>query len=363
MAEDTQALHMKVHTRIVCKHEPITAELERRIRTGAILGKLPGMNALAAEFSVNPLTIRKVLDALDRKGLIERKRRVGIFVRHKKRIGVFILRHSVPLPPSRSREELLPSALQNIVCGGIASVINARRFSVQTQVVSYEDWDYINYLKNEVDGAVVIASSRETARALSYFRDFPFVRAMGKVEEQQDYCHITYDNTRVGAVAVDYLQSRNCGCLLYIGDTESALSRERFAGFTRAAEGREWRLMDSGSRQDSFAGFLRRLEANLPPLLRETASRRPGLFLAGDEYAIPVYQLLRGMGLTPMRDIPIVSCDNNHYLRAGLYLPPAAVDIHAFEIGRRATELLLDMLDCKKLPATRKTILPPTLSL
>ncbi len=362
MAADNQTLHMKGRTRIVCKHEPITAELERRIRTGAILGKLPGMNALAAEFSVNPLTIRKVLDALDRKGLIERKRRVGIFVRHKKRIGVFILRHSAPLPPSRSREELLPSALQNIVCGGIASVINAHRFSIQTQVVSYEDWDYINYLKNEVDGAVVIASSRETARALSYFREFPFVRAMGKVEEDQVYHHITYDNTRVGAVAVDYLRTRGCRCLLYVGDTESTLSQERFAGFVRAADGLEWRLMDGGLRQDSLPDFLHRLETNLPPLLHETTSRRPGLFLAGDEYAIPVYQLLRGMGIMPMRDIPIISCDNNHYLRAGLYLPPAAVDIHAFDIGRRATELLLDMLDRKKLPSTRKIILPPTLS-
>jgi DNA-binding LacI/PurR family transcriptional regulator len=64
------------------------------------------------------------------------------------------------------------------------------------------------------------------------------------------------------------------------------------------------------------------------------------LFLAMDVYAPSVYRFLQARGLRPMRDVQVVTCNNEQPFLAGLDPAPAVIDLHAADIGRRAAERL-----------------------
>lgn len=61
-------------------YRKIAAELRRRIAAGDITGQLPGVHALADEFGVSHMTVRKALDVLKDEGLIHAVRSLGTFV-------------------------------------------------------------------------------------------------------------------------------------------------------------------------------------------------------------------------------------------------------------------------------------------
>ena len=63
------------------KYMAIAANLEERIRSGELEGQLPGHYELGAEFGVTHITIKKALDQLVEKGVVEIRHGRGTFVR------------------------------------------------------------------------------------------------------------------------------------------------------------------------------------------------------------------------------------------------------------------------------------------
>lgn len=61
-------------------YRKIAAELRRRIEAGEIESQLPGVHALADEFDVSHMTVRKALDVLKDDGLIHAVKSLGTFV-------------------------------------------------------------------------------------------------------------------------------------------------------------------------------------------------------------------------------------------------------------------------------------------
>jgi DNA-binding LacI/PurR family transcriptional regulator len=85
-------------------------------------------------------------------------------------------------------------------------------------------------------------------------------------------------------------------------------------------------------RPSEIAELIKRLKA-VKPLPQ-------GLFVMADNFLPAVYQQLTNAGITPGKDLQIISCNAEGPFLAGLTPPPCQVHIPSEEIGRRAVELL-----------------------
>src|SRR5262245_12070850 len=75
------------------RSRPVYRALRERILSGDLAGgeKLPSHTALAAAFRVAPMTLRQVLDHLEREGLVERETGRGTFVRVPAPVAVLVV--------------------------------------------------------------------------------------------------------------------------------------------------------------------------------------------------------------------------------------------------------------------------------
>lgn len=65
------------------KHLDVKNRLQKAIRQGRIVGKLPGERKLAQEYGVSYMTLRKAVDNLVAEGLLYRVAKLGTFVNSK----------------------------------------------------------------------------------------------------------------------------------------------------------------------------------------------------------------------------------------------------------------------------------------
>jgi DNA-binding LacI/PurR family transcriptional regulator len=364
-SENYNSITIPANTRIETKHNKITEVLVEKIESGKLTGKLPGVSKLAKEFSVNPLTICKALDSLDKLGMIERIPRIGTFVKHKKRIGLLNLTTNQKYleSPSTGKDHTFTcSSIYTIASEGIQKVINQYHFSMLSHSVSPNEKDFINFLKKEVDGFIVLCGSEtKKEKYFELFNDIPNVRIMGKADLTMKASHVTYDNSVIGKLAAGYLMSQNCERYYYFGGNSNPLFSERLEVFQRelAAHGFQGEFIDLDIAQIELKELIKRGKDVFAEIFSGNFPKT-GLFLSADVYCVPVYQMLYGMGLTPCQDLPIISCNNNyHYLR-GLYPQPAEIDIKMREIGEKSAITLTEMLVNKDFSTTcEKIILTP----
>ncbi len=165
------------------------------------------------------------------------------------------------------------------------------------------------------------------------------VRIMGTVGSEEQWDHITYNNSRIGALAAEYLLSKGHRRCAILGDMNGRRvsfkeTLRRNKGYYSEYYGYESVVNEMENRIDRES-----MSAVLDKLL--SANPRPtGLFCPADMIAAAAYPLLYEKGVMPGRDMEIVSCNNEEILLANLHPRPATLDIHAREVGRRAVEQL-----------------------
>ncbi len=75
------------------RYEEIARDLREQITSGALApgSALPMMREIAAHYGVSDITVRKATGVLQREGLIESRRRAGLYVReHPDRVRLMI---------------------------------------------------------------------------------------------------------------------------------------------------------------------------------------------------------------------------------------------------------------------------------
>jgi LacI family transcriptional regulator len=95
-------------------------------------------------------------------------------------------------------------------------------------------------------------------------------------------------------------------------------------------------------------------------LLLDRKDRPDGVFCYNDPLAIGVMKTILAAGLRIPEDIALIGCGNLHFndsLRVGL----SSIDQHSRQIGERAGELALGLLDSKERGRPRSYILDPEL--
>ena len=203
-----------------------------------------------------------------------------------------------------------------------------------------------------LDGAILTGPMQGRHVALTHselvdrLRELPTVWCLGRPAGCWGDVVLSNDY-QTGTMAAEYLVERGHRCLAFLNPKPDHLL------FVR--------------REDGFVGAARRLGAEVesfcesppggwqlplkPPLDVEVvqtlvdrvlaATPRPSaIFAAADSVATLVYRALAVRGLTPGRDISVISANDDRSLIAGLHPDLTTYDIHASQIGRLAVRQL-----------------------
>jgi DNA-binding LacI/PurR family transcriptional regulator len=331
------------------KYDRVSQAIEEGIDRGTYSGQLPGVTLLAKSFKVNPLTICKALESLQQRGIVSKISRVGTFVNSKKRLGLLSLMAASDCkpksPPPNSGKFLLPPVF-NGVLEGIHEAVDQTRYSLLMHAVAADDHKQLRHLMDEVDGLIVIGNMGLQPSDFDIFHQSRWVKAMGLLDSPPRANHVSYDNDGIGRMAAEYLQERGCERFYYFGGTASNLFASRHEQFTRmlAQNGNEAQLLDLDIAQLTLEVLMERARQRFQEIFKGN-SPRTGLFLSSSSYVVPVYQLLYAMGIQPMRDVEIITCENLRQTLAGVMPQPAIIDLRMKEIGRKSVEMLLGSLE------------------
>ncbi|WP_254062076.1 LacI family DNA-binding transcriptional regulator [Acidobacterium sp. S8] len=173
--------------------------------------------------------------------------------------------------------------------------------------------------------------------------------------------YIGIDDEAAGRIATKHLIDIGCRRIAHIRGRENSTGVRRFDGYrkTLIANGLEYRdeYVIARSRVDTQS-----LEqgAEAMRLLLHRNPRPDGVFCYNDPLAIGAIRSIMDAGLRIPEDIALIGCGNLHYDDC-LRVPLSSIDQHSQQIGQRAAELVLSLIEAKQRPLPRSYILNPEL--
>jgi DNA-binding LacI/PurR family transcriptional regulator len=326
-------------TKYVSKSEKISELLKSAISNGKYVRQLPGVTALAKELGVNPLTVNKAFELLENEGIVERISRKGTFIKGKKRIGLVIYQ-STDSDEDKAEVEI-PRFLSGVL-EGMHEAISEYSYTMLTHSLSDNNPQEIQNVIDEVDGLVVFSTPRKNHN-FEAFKNIPWIKIMGTVDDPKDANHVTYDNDQIGIIAADYLMKKGCENFYYFGGLNK-LFKPRYENFCSELE-------KNNNKGDIIELDYAELKLDvLVPLAKNkfeeifsNKKSQTGIFLSSSSYLNLTYQLLYFMGIVPMRDVEIITCENMRQVLYGVIPQPAVIDLRMKEIGRRGVEMLVNL--------------------
>jgi LacI family transcriptional regulator len=224
-------------------------------------------------------------------------------------------------------------------------------------------------LASRVDG-IIFVGEPDDPQLRAEITKLPCVQVMSLIREDATWDHVSFDNSRVGKIAAEYLLNRGHRNCAYAGEfsKQGSVGRERRTMFQRFAEqgGASVKTFLRESLYIKGDGAQRVNRPLLASLLDEMLRQRPrptALFVEADLLTSVLYSLLYERGLVPGKDLEIVSCNNENLLLQGLHPRPATIDTHAEDIGRRAVEILAKRIENPTAPRVSLTLEPELVTL
>lgn len=200
---------------------------------------------------------------------------------------------------------------------------------------------HIVELDREQDGEVFILIDRDLPGAHAHF--------------------IGIDDKAAGRIATQHLVDIGCRRIAHIRGRDNSPGRDRFAGYVKALSdagiqfNEDLVVCRSGSDPESPDPGSEAMQS-----LLERKERPDGVFCCNDPLAIGAMKTIFAAGLRIPEDIALIGCGNLHYddsLRVGL----SSINQHSLQIGERAGELVLSLIDSKERGRPRSYILDPEL--
>ena len=318
------------------KTNKVCGIIRNHISSGKYSRQLPGVTLLAKELGVNPLTVNKAFEQLENEGLVERISRKGTFIKGKKRIGFVILTSS---SPDKRANERVPDILSGVLEGMHDSILD-HSYTMLTHTVSKNDYKVIDQISSEVDGLIVYSAMYDQKDFVG-LKDNIWIKIMGTADAPKDANHITYNNDEIGILAAEYLLKQECEKFYYFGGLNQ-LFRPRYENFCN-------RLSEASQVGDIIELDYAKLKLDVVmPLAKKRFEEifsdkksKIGLFLSSSSYAPLTYQLLYSMGITPMVDVEIITCENMRPILDTMMPQPAIIDLQMKKIGYQAVESLV----------------------
>lgn len=327
------------------KHERILADLEQRIaaREYGPAGRIPTEMELCAAYGAARATVAKALRELELRGLIERRRRAGTFVRaghavQSRTVGLLV--------PGLGEGEIFEP-----ICSSIAA--EAARFGFR---LSWRQLPALpaaekaraamalcqRYIDDRVDGLffepLELTGEKDeiNLRILDLLRQagipVVLIDADPAYPERSGLDLAGIDNFRAGVVLAEHLLARGCRSLAFVHRPRSAgTTQARAAGFRAALAARGLPVTDRVLEAEPDApGLVPRLTGRL---------QVDGIVCANDYTAACLMRNLQAAGLRMPEQIRLTGVDNVKYAQL-LSVPLTTLAQPCREIGLAALELM-----------------------
>jgi LacI family transcriptional regulator len=250
------------------------------------------------------------------------------------------------------------------VAMGLSAVISAKGYSLIVasceEKPELEQEEIRQLLARRLD-ALVIASSGSSIELFERMdiQSQPYV-LIDRVFPELNANFVGVDDTSVGRIATEHLFDIGCRLVAHIAGRENSTGRGRLERYRQALEKRglpyredyvvRGTLVDTHSNEQGAAA------------MRSLLQREPhpdGVFCHNDPLAIGAMNAILDSGLRIPEDIAVIGSGNLYFdnsLRIGL----SSIDQHSAQLGERAGEIVLDIIESKMKPAPRTVILDPT---
>ena len=251
------------------------------------------------------------------------------------------------------------------VAKALSSGIRSKGYSL---IVSSSEEDQeleqreIRHLQARRLDALVIASMRNDAKDFQRMAksDEPFVLIDRDLPGLSGN-YVGTDDEAAGRIATEHLIRIGCSRIAHIRGRENSTGTGRFEGYRKAllAHGIKYseRYVISRSRVDTQS---MREGAQAMQALLNCQTKPDGVFCYNDPMAIGAMNTILDAGLRIPEDIALIGCGNLHY-DSCLRVPLSSIDQRSAQIGQRAAELVLSLIESKQRQRPRHCILEPAL--
>ena len=250
------------------------------------------------------------------------------------------------------------------VAKGLANTISRKGYSL---IISCSEEDAelerreIRQLRARRLDALVIASTQAHIVELDREQtDEVFILIDRDLPEARAH-FIGIDDKAAGRIATEHLIDIGCRRIAHIRGGDNSTGLRRYEGYLEALSDHGIEFKESLVVRRSNVDYESQEQgAQAMQLLLDRKDRPDGVFCYNDPLAIGVMKTILAAGLRIPEDIALIGCGNLHFndsLRVGL----SSIDQHSRQIGERAGELALGLLDSKERGRPRSYILDPEL--
>jgi DNA-binding LacI/PurR family transcriptional regulator len=160
-------------------------------------------------------------------------------------------------------------------------------------------------------------------------------------EELGLFDHVVYNNHTVGRIAAQYLADRGHKHLAFLNTRPEhpgfVLRRQVFAREAHRLGADVAELVSPLDRPRSQMEAM----AELADAFAQLGPRPTGLFVPNDRQLPLLYMALAAHGITPGKNLDVISCDNDEEVLAQLNPRPATIELNWGLVGERAVEQLI----------------------
>lgn len=215
----------------------------------------------------------------------------------------------------------------------------------------------------KVDGIILFGPPSDP-RLANKLRSEACVQVMNVAPEHGLWDHVSYDNSKVGVLAADFLLKRQHKNVAFMsGYPQGEIFNQRKEIFRKTMEDNDGRVLslchdnlidDSGKIQQVNSEIM----ASLVTEMLNASPKPTAVFLSADTIAQSFYSEMSRRHLTIGVDISVISCNNEELLLSHLYPRPISIDIHTKEIGRAAVEQLMKRIESPSKPRANLALDP-----
>lgn len=212
------------------------------------------------------------------------------------------------------------------------------------------------------DGVVVYGfDSQLGPRLKAKLKTIPTVWCFNREDENaaRGFVQVSYDNHVVGELAADYLyQQGHRDVAIFSQMPGYVIFQQREQTFTDRCEalGMRASCFHAPRENDAFSHYAQTVAQQFI----ESDSNSTGLFFTSDNFMLAVYNELRVLGRT--YDVAdMIGCNNEQQFLAHFHHKPATIDIQVAQMGSRAAQLVLEMINNPNARTAHRIKLKPQL--
>lgn len=291
---------------------------------------------------VLPETKERILDAINR--LNYRPNRLAQQFRNQETRNILVI---VPEIGNTFYSEVLD---------GIKSVAIRRGYNIlivdSNSDPAAEEHFYGLLAQKQVDGIIAFSTALPTKVLQKYAEEYPIVIGCRYVS-YDSLANVTIDNEKAAADITNYILSLGHKKICYLaGPADAHVYRHRLAGFLNAVNSRGIQIPDSMiiNCEPSIQGGYAAISDLLNSKEKVTA-----VVASGDTMAVGAIRALNDMGYHVPDDVAVVGFDD---IELSHLLSPTLTTVRQpkFQIGARATDIVLDLIAGKPLLSYRTVL-------